>query len=212
VNDDDILEGLRGAAREELSSADEASLDDVALARMVRAAEQAQGRPAKGRARAGVVVAIATLFAAAAAAVFVARAPTTDAAIDAPRYAIEISGGQESARGEVVATRARAHASDPLRVIARPDVDARAPMHASVASVRGVVASASSADIRVSASGAVEVTGTVGALVGAAPGEATLVVVVAPATMPIDVVAIASGAAAPKGAAIVRATVQVLPP
>jgi hypothetical protein len=99
----------------------------------------------------------------------------------------------------------------PLAIEMRPREDVGAALDVHTFAVRGGKAGEAHAAVRVAPSGAVDVRGTASDLAGAAPGDADVVVVVARSGATVDPRAVAEGASAPRGVAVGRVRVHLVP-
>ncbi len=160
---------------------------------------------------------VAGLAAAAALALAVTHFRTGGEIADLPAYALVVTGGQDTTRSATHAPAAspvpevRAVADAPLTVLLRPPTEVSGPVVARAFAVRGGHASDAAVAVRISESGSIEVQGAARDLAGAAPGEATLVIVIARDGVRADARAIAEGATAPHGVSVARVGIQIAP-
>jgi hypothetical protein len=155
----------------------------------------------------------AGLAAAAALALLVGASHRGPQVPDLPGYAITASGGQDTVRGTAVAPASEVTVAlgSPLAIEMRPREDVGAVLDVHAFAVRNGRASEAHAAIRVAPSGAVDVRGTASDLAGAAPGDADVVVIVARSGTTVDANAVAEGASAPRGVAVGRVRVHLVP-
>ncbi len=192
MNDDDLIRELREATRRSDEAPTGTELDAPlgdAFQAQVAARIAAARRPRQTR-RLWLAVA-GPVAMAAAIALWIARPHATFAPL--PEYAMEISGGQDSERGEDHAPRTSivARADGSLTLLLRPanNVTGALAVHA-FASHAGAVREVP-ATTRASSTGSVEVQGRVSDLAGA--DGATVIVVIARADSKVNALSIASG-------------------
>lgn len=232
MNDDKLMGALRAAANREQGERRPAALEAplgedfearvtaqiLAAQRLARrtqpAASTAPGRVVmRLRARPAPVVALGLLAAAAALLLALSRPWTARDTSELPLYAMTVTGGQDTTRGAPDdSSRPIAVTADaPLAVLLRPPTEVSGPLVVRLFTSRGGRASEAHAAVRAAPSGAVEVRGAARDLAGDAPGEATLVVVIAREAARVDARAVAEGAPAPRGVAVTRIALRVLP-
>ncbi len=225
MTDEELLQDLRGAARRADAAVAKADLEaplgpafvDHVAARILaeRGSAEAKRRAAKAR-RSRVVSftgGFAGLAAAAALALFVGASHRSTEGADLPGYAITASGGQDTVRGAAVTPTSEVTVAlgAPLAIEMRPREDVGAVLDVHAFAVRGGKANDAHAAIRVAPSGAVDVRGTASDLAGAAPGDADVVVIVARSGATLDARAVAEGASIPRGVAVGRVRVHLVP-
>jgi len=131
---------------------------------------------------------------------------------DLPAYAMSIDGG-ESAREPSAREPAIAHRDARLRLTARPAMEVDGALDVRVFAVRAGSAREAHCEVRVSSTGSVEVRGRAAELVGDAPGDAELVVLVArEGALSVRAREIASGdVPVPRGVTLARAAIRMRP-
>jgi hypothetical protein len=209
MNDDELLRGLRDAARRsdakppmaELSAPLGPQFEAPVAERIAR-----KGRVVKPR-RAALWFALAAPLAAAAAAIALWLAwPGRSPAAPLPEYAMEIAGGVDTERGATPSrTDVSARAGDTLSIVLRPATDVSAPVEAHLfVSQRDVPAT-----LRVSPSGSVELRARVADLAPASETDVSATIVLTrPGLDPKG--ALAPGAAVPAGARVMPLRVHVV--
>jgi hypothetical protein len=211
MNDEELLRGLRGAARRADAKPTRTRLDAPLGAEFeARVAEQiaSESRPA------GVVRAlrwIVPIAAAAAALVLWLARPRPTAYAPLPEYAMEVTGGvdvdrsaEPPARAEITARR-----SDTLTLVLRPPTDVPGPVEAHLFASHGRSPTEVPATTRVSASGSVELRAKVADIAPASEAVTSAMVVL---TRPgLDPRALSPGAVAPVGTRVLPLVVHVVP-
>jgi hypothetical protein len=218
MNDDDLLRGLREAARrgdeEPTGTPLDAPLGPAFEEAVVARLGQVVGSRRSARPRVLYLAPIAALAAAAALLLMIRRAPPTgDLAL--PAYALAVAGGQDEERAgdqQAATSSVAARAQSPVTVLLRPDSAVRDALTVRVFASRDGKVREVAADVRTSDTGSVEVRGRLGNLVGDAPGGATLVVIVARQGARFDPGAIVQGGSPlPAGVVVERVEARVLP-
>lgn len=233
MNDERLLSELRAAARRNdearTGTALDAPLGDAFEEGAVAQILAQQQRETKGAARLTLAskpslspgpvsfsrrarfAGVAALAAAAAVVLALAHPGLPSGALDLPAYGVVASGGQDSMRGEGSSSSQVATRDAPLTVTLRPPTEVTGALRVAVYAVRGANVTEAQASVRTSPTGSVEVRGKAGDLVGAAPGEAQLVVVVAREGASFDGRDVARGGSAPKGVLRASVAVRILP-
>jgi hypothetical protein len=219
MNDEDLLEGLRDAARRSDGQPTETPLDaplGIAFEEAIVARLDAVVRPPQSaRPRVLLYLAPVAALAAAAAVLLVIRSapPAGEAAL--PAYVLTVAGGldEERSGGQPEATSSiAAPPQSAVTLLLRPDTAIREALTVRVFASRDGNVHEVAADVRTSGTGSVEVRGRLGEFVGDAPGGATLVVIVARQGALFDAGALAAaGATLPAGVLVERVEARVLP-
>ena len=156
---------------------------------------------------------VAALAAAAAVMLALAHPGRPGSALELPAYSVVANGGQDTMRseGSSASETQLATRDAPLTVTLRPPTEVTGPLRVAVYGVRGSNVTVAQASVRTSATGSVEIRGKAGDLVGAAPGEAQLVVVLAREGASFDARDVARGGDVPKGVVRANVSVRILP-
>jgi hypothetical protein len=235
VNDERLLSELRAAARQgdepRTGTALDAPLGEAFEEGAVAQILALQQRETKGAARLTLAsrpsfspgpvsfsrrarfAGVAALAAAAAVVLALAHPGQPSGALDLPAYSVAASGGQDAMRSEGASPSASQVATRdaPLTVTLRPPTEVTGALRVAVYGVRGANVTEAQASVRTSPTGSVEIRGKAADLVGAGPGDAQLVVVVAREGARFDGRDVARGGSVPKGVVRASVAVRVLP-